>query len=93
MLDIVTNEATNVALSTIDTIEGDKISYTQQQIIDAENTKQMQNLRGLTTKSMMQVIDTKMMDNCPINRQSIKDALSVFGPIKPKLEGKTTRKG
>ena len=33
------------------------------------------------------------MDNCLINKQSIKDTLNIFGPRKPNLEVKTTRKG
>lgn len=46
----VTNKASNITLSTIDTIEGNKIFCTQQQIVDAENTKKLQKSIGLTTK-------------------------------------------
>ena len=42
---------------------------------------------------MMQVIDEKMIDNCLINKQSIKDAFNIFGPSIPNIEYKTTQKG
>ena len=32
-----------------------------------------------------------MIDNCPVDRQSIKDALHIFGPSTTNLQGKSTR--
>ena len=41
---------------------------------------------------MISVVDQKMMNNCPITRDSIKHALSIWGSSIPNLDGKTTRK-
>ena len=34
-----------------------------------------------------------MMNDRPVNRQSIKDAIIIFGPSSPNCQGKTTRTG
>ena len=40
---------------------------------------------------MLLMVDKKMLNNSPITRQSIKHALSIWGPSIPNLDGKTTR--
>ena len=83
-----TNKAINITLSTIDTVEGSKSLYTQRQISDAENSRKVKNTIGLTKKSSIQGVDRKMTNNCPVNRQSIKDEISIFGSGTPDLQEK-----
>ena len=40
---------------------------------------------------MIRVVDQQMIRNCPADRSSIKDAISIFGTSVPNLQGKTTR--
>ena len=89
----VTNKTINIELSTIDIVEGNKSLYTQRQISGAENSRKMQNTIGLTTKIIIQVVDRAMMNSCPFNRQSIKNAISIFGPSAPNLQGNSTLMG
>ena len=51
----------------------------------------MQNTIGVTTQGLLQIIDNKMMHNCPIDRQSVNDALHIYGQSISNLLRKSTR--
>ena len=37
------------------------------------------------------MLDSNSMKNCPVNRESARNAISIWGPSKANLKGKTTR--
>ena len=55
-------------LITIDTVDGNKTNYTQRQIKYTDNARKMQHTIGVTTQGLLQIVDNKMMHNCPIDR-------------------------
>ena len=55
-------------LITIDTVDGNKTNYTQRQIKYTDNARKMQHTIGVTTQGFLQIVDNKMMHNCPIDR-------------------------
>ena len=67
--------------------------YTQHKINDAKRAHKFQNCIGLTTIGIIQVIDTKMMLNYPVTRQSVKDTLVIFFPSAVVLKGKAACDG
>ena len=68
-------------------------NITHRQIGYAESKRKIQNTTGITAQGLIQVINEKIMNNCPINRQSVSDALHIFGPSIANLQGKNTRYG
>jgi len=91
--DTVTNEPIELLLANISTVDNLKTKYTHRQIKDAERARKFQNIIGTTTIGVLQTIDLKIMSNCPVTRQSIKDALHIFGPSMTNLKGKVVRVG
>ena len=75
----------------INTVENNLKKFTQRQVRDAATCRAFQNTAGLTTNGIISVVDNKMLNNCPFTRDSIKHALSIWGPSIPNLDGKTTR--
>ena len=49
---IVIHNKTNIPLPSIDTVEVDKSTCTQQQIMEAETSRKFQNTIGVTTKGL-----------------------------------------
>ena len=66
--------------------------FTQRQVDAAATCRIFQNSAGLTTAGIIAVVDKRMLNNSPITRESIKHALSIWGPSAPYLDGKTTRR-
>ena len=82
---------TEGTILTINTVDDKKIRFTNRQIQHAESTRKIQDTIGATTYAMIRVVDKQMIRNCHADRSSIKDAISIFGPSIPNLQGKTTR--
>ena len=59
---------------------------------DTATCRVFQNTAGLTTNGMISMVSKKILNSSPITRESIKHALSIWGPSIPNLDGKTTRR-
>ena len=66
--------------------------FTLRELKHATAARKFQNTAGLTTSGIISVIDKKMLNNCPITRESIKHAVSIWGPSVANLDGKTIRR-
>ena len=75
----------------INTVDNNMKNFTQRAIRDAATCRAFQNTAVLTTNGLIAVVDKKMLNNSPVTRQSIKIALSIWGPSIPNLDGKTRR--
>ena len=51
--------------------------FTLREVKNATMARKFQNTAGLTTTGITPVIDKKMLNNCPITRESIKHAVSI----------------
>ena len=91
---VLSNYGTNLAgdPARVSTVEDNLKQFTRRQVRDAATCMAFQNTAGLTTNGMILVVDQKMLNNCSITRDSIRHALSIWGPSLSNLDGKTTRR-
>lgn len=52
----------------------------QQQIVEVDKIRKIQNAIDGTTKGLIKVVDKNMMDKCSLHRQAINDGNNLFRP-------------
>ena len=77
--------------SVIRTVDSNLAKFTQRQVGEARVTRRFQNTAGLTTNSLLRMIDSGALLNSPITRESARAAVGIWGPSVANLKGKTTR--
>jgi hypothetical protein len=58
----------------------------------ANKARKFQETTGASLKTFLDMIDRKLLPNCPITRADVKIAEDIYGTIAVHLKGKTTRK-
>ena len=67
----------SIDLAYITTVKEKMKGFTQREIKNATTARKFQNTAGLTTAGIISVVDKKMLNNCPITRESIKHAVGI----------------
>ena len=76
----------------VDTVEENKIGFTQNQLERAKAARQLYvNMGRPTVKNMKLLLRQRIIKNCPVTPEDIDLAEKIFGPDIGSLKGKTTR--
>ena len=68
------------------------IAYLNQRQVKAEiDARQLQETSGLTTTSLLKMIDSRSLINSPITREAVRNSVRIWGTNEGHLEGKSTR--
>ena len=76
----------------INTVKINLGNFTQREIRDVATCRAFQNNTGLTTNGLIELVDPKMLNNSPIIRQSIKNALSIWEPYQTVVKKRRGRR-
>ena len=77
----------------INTVESNKIKYTNRDYLRALKCRKLQNIVGPpSNKDFTSHLEGPTITNCPFNREDIRAAENILGPSLKSLKGKTTRK-
>jgi hypothetical protein len=79
--------------NSIATIDRNKAKYTARDVTLADKARKFQETTGASLQTFLDIIDHKLLPNCPITRADIKIAEDIDGTSVAHLKGKTTRKG
>jgi hypothetical protein len=77
----------------IATVDRNKAKYTARDVALANKARKSQETTGTSLKTFLDMIDRKLLPNCPITRADVKMAEDIYGTSVAHLKGKTTRKG
>jgi Reverse transcriptase (RNA-dependent DNA polymerase)/Zinc knuckle len=76
----------------IKTVAGNKELYTERMHKRAEEARKLQNMIGHPpVQRFLEIIDKRMLANCPVTREDIIVAEKIYGPNLGGLKGRTTR--
>ena len=75
----------------VNTVSENLMKFTQRQVNDAKTARRFQDTAGLTTKTVLRMIDSRALLNSPITRESVRSSLTIWGPSVVNLRGKNTR--
>jgi hypothetical protein len=87
-----TNEKSGTVL--INTVAGNKISYTKRTYKQAMLAWKVQNMIGRPSlRSFLKIVQNNLLKNCPISREDVLAAEDILGPNLGSLKGKTLWRG
>ena len=75
----------------VPTVSNNLAKFTQRQVKSAEIARRFQDTACLTTRALLQMVDSGCLRNCSITRESIRNSVLIWGPSTANLKGKTTR--
>jgi hypothetical protein len=77
----------------INTVEGNRSSYTNRDYSRATLARNIQKIIGRpSTKAFIKIVENNLLPNCPVTRRDIIAAEHIFGPDVGSLKGKTVHK-
>jgi len=86
-------ELENEAAVLVSTVAENKSKYSHEDYLRAETARKVQQLIGRpSTRELIAYVENGSLPNCPVNREDILRAESIFGPDLGSLQGKTVRK-
>jgi hypothetical protein len=77
----------------IATVDRNKAKCDARDVTLANKTRKFQETTDASLKTILDIIDRKLLPNCPITRADVKMAEDIYGTSVVHLKGKTTRKG
>ena len=85
------NAVDNIAPEMVNTVKENLKLFNHRQVVSAKLARQLQDTAGLTTTSLLRMLDCNGLKNCPVSREAVANAIKIWGPSKANLQGKTTR--
>jgi hypothetical protein len=76
----------------ISTVDKNKGRYSTRDMSRANNARRFQETTGASLQTILDIVDCKLLPNCPITRIDIKMAEDIYGTSIAHLKGKTVRK-
>jgi Reverse transcriptase (RNA-dependent DNA polymerase)/Zinc knuckle len=77
----------------VTTVEDKKSKYSTRDYLAAVSARKLQNVLGFpTVHTLLNIVDARLLPNCPVTRQDILAAEDIFGPAVASLKGRTTRR-
>ena len=87
-----TNDETGTVL--VNTVNDNKSNFSNIDYSRAGLARQIQKTIGRpSTRTFINIIDEKLLANCPVTRRDVEIAEEIFGPDVGSLKGKTVRRG
>ena len=75
----------------VNTVKENLKFFNNRQVLQAKAARQFQETAGLTTVSLLRMLDSNVLKNYPINREAVKNSTKIWDPSVANMKGKTTR--
>ncbi len=77
----------------VNTVEGIARNFTKREVVRAQAARKLQNTLGFpSTRNFIDIVNSNVLNNCPITAEDIQNAELLFGPNLGSLKGKTVRR-
>jgi hypothetical protein len=74
-------------------VNKNKVRYSARDVALADKARKFQETTGASLQTLLDIINRKLLPNCPITRADIKMAEDIYGTSVVHLKGKTARRG
>ena len=62
----------------VNTVKENLRMFNHRQLLEAKAARQLQDTTGLTRASLLRMIDSNMLNNCPISREAVNNAVKIW---------------
>ena len=85
--------APEVALSFVQTVQGNMEGFTRREVEEAQKAREAQAMLGHPTdRDFLGMVRGGMISNCPVTTNAVKNAHQIFGPDLAGIRGRTVRR-
>ena len=81
------NEGPQIHPDNVATMKENLERFNNRQVLEAKADKKLQDTVGLTTVSLLRMIDSNSMKNCTITRSHVRNAIAIWRPSEANLKG------